>query len=319
MGFINNGLKLVTTMSVKIITYFVIMLAYIVGLMPFPIIYFISDINYFIIYYIARYRRKVVRDNLVSSFPEKDIKEIKKIERKFYHNLCDIIVECSKLLYIKSRKLAKRIKINNPELLQELYEQNRSIFLAIPHSGNWEWFGKILHFISNHDASAIYKKMTNTVADKFIYKLRMNYHIGYENMIEANSVLRTLIKRKNLCNSILIVADQSPRGTENDYWTMFLNKKTAFFTGLEKMSKLLNYCVIFVAMKRVKRGYYEVTFKTICINPKEMGKNFITESYVRGMEDFIKENPSNWLWSHRRWKHKYPEKNEKSCCSNSKL
>lgn len=284
------------------------MLTYIVGLIPFPIIYFFSDINYFILYHIVRYRRKVVRNNLLSSFPEKDMKEIKKIEKKFYHHLCDIVVECSKLLYIKPKRLAKHIKINNPEVLQELYSQKKSLFLTIPHSGNWEWFGKILHLISNHDASAIYKKMTNPIADKFIYKLRTNYHIGQESMIESNSALRTLIKRKNLCNSILIIADQSPQGTENDYWTMFLNKKTAFFTGLEKMSKLLNYCVIFVAMKRVKRGYYEVTFKTICIHPQEVEKDFIMENYVRSMEDFIKENPSNWLWSHRRWKHKYPEK-----------
>lgn len=278
-------------------------IAFWVSLTPFPLLYLRSDCYYLLVYHVLRYRRKVVRDNLVHSFPEKSSKEIKQIERRFYLNLCDLAVEICKLMTVKPETLAKHVHFANPELIQELYGKGRSYFAAIPHSGNWEWYGKLMHRVSDHKASAIYKRLSNPDFDAFMVRLRKNFNQDHEQMIEAQTALKALVRRKDLVNAILIVADQSPRGVESDYWTEFLHRDTCWFYGLERMAKLLDYAVVFVDMKRVRRGYYEVYFELICEDPQATEEGFIMEQYVRHIERFIEKQPDNWLWSHRRWKH----------------
>ena len=277
--------------------------AYLIALTPFGLLYLKSDIYAFLLYHVVRYRRKVVRDNLVKSFPEKSIQEIKKIEKRFYRNFCDLTVEICKLMRMKPDEMASRVTFTNPELLQSLYEKGRSVFTSIPHSGNWEWYGKLMHTVSKHKASAIYKKVKNPYFEDFMKKLRMNFDQDREEMIEASTALKTLVRRKDMVNAILIVADQSPRGVASDYWTDFLHHDTCWFYGLEKMARLLDYAVVFVEMKRLGRGRYSVTFDLICEDPKSMEEGAIMEQYVRRVERFIQEKPDNWLWSHRRWKH----------------
>ena len=278
-------------------------LAYLIALTPFGLLYLRSDIYFFFLYHIIRYRRKVVRDNLVKSFPDKDIKEIKKIERRFYHNFCDLVVEICKMMRLKPDEMASRVTFTNPELMQSLYEKGRSVFASIPHSGNWEWYGKLMHTVSEHKASAIYKKVKDPYFEAFMKELRMNFNKDQEVMIEASTALKTLVRRKDMVNAILIVADQSPRGVDTDYWTDFLHRDTCWFYGLEKMARLLDYAVVFVDMRRVGRGRYTVTFDLICEDPNTMEEGAIMEQYVRHVERFIQDDPDNWLWSHRRWKH----------------
>ena len=287
----------------KIGFYIVKIWAYGVAITPFALLYLRSDIIFFLVYHVARYRRKVVRTNLLNSFPEKSQQEIKSIEKHFYHNLCDLALEICKLLVMKPYDLKRHIAFTNPEMIADLYEKQKNVFIAFPHSGNWEWFGKIQHVLSSHKVSAIYKEIKNAEFDKFMLHLRTSFNLEREQMIEANSAMRVLLGRRDILNSILIVADQSPRGTEKDYWTEFLHQDTCWFTGLERMAKMLDYAVVFAEMRRTKRGYYEVTFKKICDNPNETEKGFIMEQYVRMLERFIYDNPDNWLWSHRRWKH----------------
>jgi Lauroyl/myristoyl acyltransferase len=282
------------------------MIAYFNAVLPCSLLYVKSDFYYFIVYHIVRYRRSVVRKNLTNSFPEKSLKEIKVIEKKFYRNLCDLVVETCKLMVMKPDELKKHVVFKNPEILQKLYDEHKNVFVAFPHSGNWEWFGKLMHTLSKHKSSAIYKRVENENFERFMYKLRTNYNLDQEQMIESGVALKTLVRRNNMLNSILIVADQSPRGVVTDYWTSFMHQETAWFFGLEKMAKLLNYAVVFVEMKRVKRGFYEVEFKTITESPKETENGFIMQEYVKDLEHFLMANPDNWLWTHRRWKHKKP-------------
>ena len=277
--------------------------AFMVSLTPFPLLYLRSDCYYFVLYHLVRYRRKVVRDNLLKSFPEKPLEEIKRIEKHFYRNLCDLGVEICKLTTVKPETLSKHVHFTNPELIQDLYEKGRSYFAAIPHSGNWEWYGKLMYRVSDHHASAIYKKLSNPDFDGFMNRLRMNFNREGEQMIEARTALKALVRRKGLVNAILILADQSPRGVASDYWTDFLHRDTCWFYGLEKMARRLDYAVVFVEMKRIGRGHYEVGFRLICEDPKAMEDGAIMEQYVRHIERFIQEQPDNWLWSHRRWKH----------------
>lgn len=282
--------------------WFVKAFAYWIALTPFSLLYLRSDLYFFLVYHLAGYRKKVVRDNLMHSFPEKTAEELKRIEKRFYHNLCDVFVETCKLLVVKPDKLSKRVTFVNPEMLQELYGQKKNVFMAFMHSGNWEWFGKLMHRVSSHNAAAIYKKLSNPYFDAFMIRLRKNFNVAQEDVLESSVALRALVKRKNLLNSILIMADQSPRGVETDFWTEFLHRDTCWFYGLERMAKMLDYAVVFVEMARVGRGRYQVTFKRITDDPKSVPEGYIMEQYVRHIERFIQNNPDNWLWSHRRWK-----------------
>ena len=268
---------------------------------PYWLLYLKSDFYYVLTYHLIRYRRKVVRENLLRSFPKKDAKAIKTIEKHFYRNLCDLFVEAPKMLNMKPDGYKYRINYTNPELLTQLYEQHKNVFYAIPHSGNWEWFGKMACDLTAHNSLAVYKKVQNPVFEQLMLYLRTK-DVPLE-MVESNSALRRLTQLRDSCNAVLMVADQTPHGLASDYWTEFLHQDTCWFTGLERIAKMLDYAVVFVAMKRTGRGRYDVTFELIADQPKETEKGYIMEHYVRRIERFIQENPDNWLWSHRRWKH----------------
>ena len=273
---------------------------------PYGLLYLKSDIFYFLAYHVFRYRRKVTRENLLRSFPEKDNRTIKAIERQFYRNLCDLFVEAPKMMRMGPNGYAKRITITNPEVLEQLFERKKNLFYAIPHSGNWEWFGKMIPSFAPHNNVAVYKKVSNPVFDELMLYMRTK-GIDAE-PVEANSVFKHLVQHRNRWNAVLMIADQSPRGVESDYWTMFLHQDTCWFSGMERMAKALDYAVVFVSMKRQGRGRYEVTYELVTDDPKATAEGQIMEQYVGCVERFIQENPDNWLWSHRRWKHQRPQK-----------
>ena len=266
-------------------------------------LYLGSDIGYFLLYHVARYRRKVVRDNLVMSFPEKSPQEIKAIEKRFYHNFCDLIAETLKLRRWKPDDVLKHVTVTNPELIQGLYDQGKSVLLAMHHSSNWEWLWKILFTTSQHNHYAVYKKLENRHFDRLVYQMRTNHVTGREIMIEDRGMVVAMEQMKDALNSILVLGDQSPRGADTDYWTEFLHRDTCWYTGLEKLAKRYNYAVVYVEMIRTGRGKYSVTFKLIADDPQSMADGEILEQYVRHVERFIQDYPDNWLWSHRRWKH----------------
>ena len=268
---------------------------------PYWLLYLKSDCFYFLMYHVLHYRRKVVRQNLLRSFPEKDEKEIISIERRFYHNLCDLFVEAPKMMRMGPHGYQSRIVYTNPELVQRLYEQGKNVFYAIPHSGNWEWFGKMIPQLSPHKGLAVYKMVKNPTFELLMLYLRTcNCELE---MMESKTVLRRLMELRDGKNAVLMMADQTSPGLPQDYWTEFLHQDTCWFTGIERIAKKLDYAIVFVDMRRTGRGRYEVSFELIVDNPKEMKDGEIMERYVRSVERFIQSNPDNWLWSHRRWKH----------------
>ena len=272
---------------------------------PYWLLYLKSDVYYFLVYHLLRYRRKVVRQNLSRSFPDKDEKEIRRIERRFYQNLCDMFVETPKMLRMKSDGYQSRITYTNPEVAQRLYEQGKNVFFAIPHSGNWEWFGKMIPQLTSHKALAIYKRVKSPVFEQLMLYIRTCD--STLEMVESNMVLRRLAQLRDSQNAVLMMADQSSPGLPSDYWTEFLHQDTCWFTGIERIAKKLDYAVVFVSMVRTGRGRYEVSFEVVVDEPKAAADGEIMEKYVRCVERFIEANPDNWLWSHRRWKHQRPQ------------
>lgn len=270
--------------------------------MPYWVLYGVAYLLYIIIYHLVRYRRKVVRENLRNSFPSRDERWLKQTEKQFYRNLSQIIVENIKILQVDPQVLKNRFAFENVKLLQELAASGRTVFVSMGHSGNWETIVHALSFSVDIPSIAIYKKVSNPIFEDFIKKLRTRW--GKGKMIESQSAYRQLSTIKTQPHLVVLLGDQTPPGTENDYWTTFLNQETPFFTGLEKMSKALGHAVVFMESERTSKGRYIVRFSEICDDPKGMRQNEIIGEYVRLLEKSIEHQPDNWLWSHRRWKHK---------------
>ena len=278
------------------------------SILPYGLLYLKSDLYYILVYHVVRYRRKVVRQNLLRSFPEKDARAIKTIEKRFYRNLCDLVVEGPKMMRMGPNGYRKRLTFVNTELIAQLEEKHKNIFFAIPHSGNWEWFGKMIPELSLNNTLAIYKRVQNPMFERLMLYMRTK-GCNLE-MVESNSVLRRLAQLRDSQNAVLMMADQTSHGLASDYWTEFLHQDTCWFTGIERIAKKLDYAIVFVDMTRKGRGRYEISFELVTDSPTEAETGEIMERYVRCVERFIVANPDNWLWSHRRWKHQRPQTEE---------
>ena len=272
-----------------------------ISLLPVWILYIISDILYLFVYKIVRYRVDVVSGNLHKSFPRKTHKEIKDIQNKFYRHFFDVIVESIKAVTASEHFLRNKVIFKNIELFDKYYEKNQSIVLAVSHYGNWELGILGISLNSKQKMMGVYKKLNNTFFNDFVNKSRGKFDAE---LIEMKETYRYLIKKKEECKIIGLLADQSPVKSESNYWTTFLNQKTAVYLGPEKISKKFKYPVLFCSMKKVKRGYYEVFIEELCTNPEKTSEGEITSIYLRKVEEKINEQPEYWLWTHRRWKHK---------------
>jgi KDO2-lipid IV(A) lauroyltransferase len=275
------------------------------AILPLPVLYLLSDILFFMTYYIARYRRKVVRKNLNSSFPDKTEKEIVTLERRFYRHFADYIVETLKLAHISQEEILRRANIRNPELIFDLMDKGHTCFIIIMgHYGNWEWFsGASARFEGRGHIYQIYRPLTNKAFDRLFVYLRTRFH-SYG--IKKNEAVRDMInlKRNKTYAFVPFLADQSPSKANLHYWTKFLNQDSAILTGPERIAKKLDLPVIFADTQKVKRGYYTVDFKLITDNPKTLPDYQLTDQYVQLMEACILRDPAYWLWTHKRWKHK---------------
>jgi KDO2-lipid IV(A) lauroyltransferase len=269
-----------------------------------PILFVLSDILYFFIYHVARYRKTIVRNNLKNSFPDKTEKELQILERRFYHHFADYIVETIKLAHISQEELLRRANIRNPELIYDLLDKGHTCFiLMMGHYGNWEWFsGATARFEGHATIYQVYRPLNNKAFDRLFIYLRTRFHsFG----IKKNDTIRDMIRLKqNKTHALLpFLADQTPSKANLHYWTTFLNQESAILTGPERIAKKLDIPVIFADTIKTKRGYYTVDFKLITDKAKETGEFRITEEYTRMMEKTIMRDPAYWLWTHKRWKH----------------
>jgi Kdo2-lipid IVA lauroyltransferase/acyltransferase len=273
------------------------------SVLPFPVLYLISDGLYIFIYKVAGYRKKVVMQNLRNSLPGKSEQELKGICSKFYRHLCDLIVESLKLFTISSRQVNKRFKLLNPEIFQPYFEQNKSLILIGGHINNWELFAVAIPALIPHKAMAIYQPLTNKFFNDRMLKSRSRYGLS---MMSVKDVRRVFEEQQGNITATVFAADQSPSNPARAYWTEFLHQDTAVFTGAERYARMYGYPVLYGVMQKVKRGYYTVRFSVVANDPAHTADNEITERFTRILELDILSAPQYWLWSHRRWKHKRP-------------
>ncbi len=288
-------------MIIKALTKVAIFFLYLLSLLPFWVLYLVSDAVFIILFYVIKYRRKVVQENLSNAFPEKTETERAAIERKFFSYLADLMVEAIKLISISENQLKKHFTLNNPELLDTFFNRQKSVLGALGHYGNWEMSAQILGFSTKKKKLFIYKPLKNEVIDHFIKKIRSRFGAI---PVTMKSTLRTLVSLKNEPKLTVFVSDQTPVREETQYFTSFLNQPTAVFLGIEKMARMTNDPVIFCDIRVVKRGYYSCTFVPLISEPKLTAEHEITDAHVQYLEKVIRAEPAYWLWSHRRWKFK---------------
>lgn len=286
------------SVSTKLLMPFFYLLSYI----PFFILFLISDFLFFIMYYILKYRRKMVHSNLKRCFPEKTEKEINTIERKFFRHLGDYMIETLKGLSIRKKNLQKRYQFKNPEIFEKYYQQNKSIIIYLGHYGNWEWFS-ILPFYISHQMCAIYQPQSVESVDHFAKTCRERFGVK---AIKSQMAFRELSKYKNkgIPTATLFLGDLRPFPGSTKYWIQFLNNETSFAIGTDRIAKKLDMAVIFPKITKIKRGYYQVEFKLLTDNIKELKENEVIDKFASEIETVIHKQPQYWLWSHNRWKHK---------------
>lgn len=294
--------------SKKSISYSILYaVAYLHSLLPFSVLYLLSDILYFIVYHVVRYRKKVVRKNLRNSFPDKSDKEIKELERKFYHHLCDYFVETIKTLNLSEDEMMKRMKFENPELITRLTSNGGACVLSLGHYGNWEWVPSIcLHIDKSIEAGLVYKELSSGAFDKLFYKIRRRFNSV---PIEMNGVFRKMINARNEGKRIVVgfLTDQRPKRQMPMYWMKFLNQDTPVQTGMERISKKLSCSIVYLDITKVKRGHYNGKFFVVTPDASVETENVIMERYMNKLEETIIREPAYYLWSHDRWKFKKPE------------
>lgn len=282
--------------------YITLPLLYLISLLPFPLFYKLSDVICFLIYNVIGYRKKVVFENLKNSFPEKSNKELKHIEKQFYHYLCDLFLETLKTLTISKEEAIKRCRFSEQTLkiLNDLSENKQSCILVMGHYGNWEWAGNSFSLQCKQQLYVIYHPLSNKNFDKLMYDMRTQFGTK---LYAMKDTMREMIRNRNEINATAFIADQTP-APEHAYWTTFLNQDTPVFWGTEKIAQKLNYPVIYITIKKVKRGYYIIDSEVLVAEPKNTKEGEISEMHTRKLEKDIISQPEIWLWSHRRWKHK---------------
>ena len=280
--------------------------------LPFSIQYFFSDIYYLILYDVIRYRRRVVRMNLKNAFPEKSLTEIKTIEKKFYRHLCDLFVEMYRMWHMSEQEIRQRCVFTNPEVIQHYFDQGKSVIGVLGHYGNWEWMASYsLWMPADVDFFTLYKTLHDPVADQVMRNLRSRFKAK---PVPRQDILRKIVENKREGRLFLagFIVDQTPNKANLNFWMRFLNQDTPVLVGTEKIARKFDLPVISLRMRKVRRGYYEVDFVDLCADPQQLEPGELTRMHTRMLEEFIRETPELWLWSHKRWKHSREENHEEN-------
>lgn len=277
-------------------------LLWIISILPFRIFYWFSDFIYILVYYVIGYRKKTVKENLALALPHLSDKERLIIEKKSYHHLCDLFLEMIKTMSISSEEINKRFHITNIELIKEYEDKGKSTVLLASHYASWEWLLSI-NAKTKFKGIGVYKKIANKYFDKLIRNIRSKYDAE---LVETKKTIPLMAENEK--NGVLamygLASDQSPKMNRAFHWDKFMGIEVPVHTGAEMLSKKYDLNVLFVKVKKVKRGFYEATFIPITDNPRSIPDFKITDIFLREVEKQILEAPEYYFWTHKRWKHR---------------
>ncbi|MES2810923.1 MAG: lysophospholipid acyltransferase family protein [Bacteroidota bacterium] len=277
-------------------------LIYLLSILPFRLLYFVSDVVYIIVYYLIGYRKKLVRENLKLALPHLSDKEHKEIEKKFFKHMCDMFLEMIKTMTISEKEIEKRFVFKNLDAYLNLEKEGKSIALMASHYASYEWVVSMNRKV-NFKGFAIYKKINNKHFDDLVKKIRSRFKATL-----INSKHTIAIIEKNQLEGIKALygfaSDQSPQIKPHIYWTNFMGIEVPVHTGAEMLSKRFDMNMMFLKVKKIKRGYYETEFELLSDNVRTIPDYEITDTFLRKVEQQILEKPEYYLWTHKRWKHR---------------
>ena len=288
-------------------------ISYALSKLPLRVLYGISDFVFVIVFYVVRYRRKLVKKHLKDSFPEKSEKERNVIEKKFYHWFCDYFVETIKLLTATDEEMCRWIEFRGMDKIEEVLRSGQSIATFLGHFGNWEWLSCTKLGVPNFQdwtLGLIYHALRNRDFDKLFIDIRSAHH---GTCVDKHDILRELVKLKKEGRVSLFgyILDQSPKWDSIHLWLPFLNHDTPVFTGAERIARKFQNAVFYIDMQRPKRGKYIFDFQLITLAPQDMEENELTRETFKLLEASIRRQPECYLWTHNRWKRTHEEYNQK--------
>ncbi|MBO4943007.1 MAG: lysophospholipid acyltransferase family protein [Muribaculaceae bacterium] len=272
--------------------------------LPLRVLYLLSDMAFVMVYYIARYRRRVVDDNLSQCFPAMTAEERNGIRRRFYRNFCDTFVEAVKLLHISDSEMCRRMKFVNTDLIDNMLAQGKSVAIYFSHCGNWEWAPSITLHTAMHkgvEYCQVYRPLRNHAFDSLMLAIRSRFG---SLSFPKSTVLRDIVmlRRDGIQSVTGFMSDQKPSHNDPTVVTMFLNRPTAFISGTETLARRLELAVLYWDMEKLGRGHYRITTRLLDDGSHAGEKGTLTKKYAAMLQDTIERDPAIWLWTHKRWK-----------------
>jgi KDO2-lipid IV(A) lauroyltransferase len=271
--------------------------------LPMWALYAFSSFLYLLAFYVVRHRHQVIREQLQKVFPNSSDADRERIHKQFLRNFCDVLVEVWKSVSMTEDDIRARMKILNLDLARRYLDAGQSLMFVTSHLGNWEW---LLHGVTlqlGYPVDAAYKPLHDAWAERLMLEVRSRFGAR---LVPAKELLADFLKRRGIVRAIAMNADQAPVSTDKRYWTQFLGQDTAFYIGAEQIARATRLPIIYVGVRRIRRGYYEVELKPLWDGREGILPNTVTERYARTCEIDVLKQPADWLWSYRRWRLKKP-------------
>jgi KDO2-lipid IV(A) lauroyltransferase len=271
--------------------------------LPMRALYALSTFLYWLAYYVVRHRRQVIREQLAKVFPDSTDAERELIHKRYLRNFCDVLVEVLKSVSMSQDDMRAHVRVLNMDAARHYLDAGRSVMLVTSHLGNWEWLLQGVTLQLGYPIDAAYKPLHDQWAERLMFGVRSRFGAR---LVPAKELLADFLQRRAIVRALAMNADQAPVSTDKRYWTRFLGQDTAFYVGAEQIARATRLPMFYVAMRRVRRGFYEVELKLLWDGREATEPNTVTERYARACEIDVLASPADWLWSYRRWRLKKP-------------
>ena len=271
--------------------------------LPMRALYALSTFLYWLAFYVVRHRHQVINDQLEKAFPNLAEADRRVIHKQFLKNFCDVMVEVLKSVTMTADDMRARMQILNVSVARQYLDAGQSLMFVTSHLGNWEW---LLHGVTlqlGYPVDAAYKPLHDPWAERLMLQVRSRFGAR---LVPAKDLLADFLRRRGIVRAVAMNADQAPVSTDKRYWTQFLGQDTAFYIGAEQIARATRLPIMYVAVRRIRRGFYQVELKPLWDGRETTQPNSLTERYARACEIDVLKSPADWLWSYRRWRLKKP-------------
>ncbi len=277
--------------------------AKLISRVPLRLLYALATLVYLVAFHLTHYRRHVIDAQLDKVFPGLSAAERRDIHRRFIRNYCDVMVEILKGFSISEAALRARVQVRNIGLARRYLDAGQSVMLVTSHLCNWEWLFHGVTLQLGYPMDAAYKPISRALGERLLFGMRSRFGA---NLVPARDLLAEVLRRRAVVRAIAINADQAPAKDERHQWLPFLGQETAFYIGAEQIARSMRLPMIYISMRRVRRGCYEAELRELWDGRETTASGDITARYARACETDVRASPADWLWTYRRWRFPKP-------------